>query len=383
MRGNVNLLRLVQVCTGYPPDRRGGIENIVKLLHETALQNSYESFVVTRYWNTTIDTRNIIQIRTPSNEIAGYATWAIRAFKRIINLKPNLVHCHGLEGAMVGLMTSHVGIPTIMHLHNSLSREDAFFESLLHRMGYTILKSACKGASLIIVPTKAVKDDIVKHTSEEIDKKIMVIPNPVEVSPSWSETDLSNFKKQHGFEGKKIVLYFGKIKRTKGIESLCRAYEKLNDESVLLIIAGAPTATSNFLDYLRKQYPKVIFTGYVEDATPYYQSADAFCIYTRGFEGGETFAISLGEAMFYRVPLICSDSPIYREVTGGFATFVPPNNEAELAKAIKYVLKTEHRDSESTLLAYRLAYERYRPAIFWQKVVESYFHVLKNYFRDI
>jgi|ADKI01.1.fsa_nt_gi hypothetical protein len=81
MRGNVNLLRLVQVCTGYPPDRRGGIENIVKLLHETALQNSYESFVVTRYWNTTIDTRNIIQIRTPSNEIAGYATWAIRASK--------------------------------------------------------------------------------------------------------------------------------------------------------------------------------------------------------------------------------------------------------------------------------------------------------------
>ena len=114
---------------------------------------------------------------------------------------------------------------------------------------------------------------------------------------AWSQDRVNNLKRSLELEGKRVILYFGKVKRSKGIEDICKAYQLLeNRHDVKLVIAGSPTRTDSFLKHLGVDYPDVILTGYVEDPAPYYQLADLFCIYTDGFDGGETFAISLAVA---------------------------------------------------------------------------------------
>ena len=135
--------------------------------------------------------------------------------------------------------------------------------------------------------------------------------------------------------GKFVILYFGKIKKTKGIEDLCKAFcllKRRTDAS--LIIGGSTAASENFGNYLRQEYPDVIFTGFVDDPRALYEAADVFSINTPGFQGGESFSIALAEAMSMELPVVCSDNPIFREVTRGNAIFAPPQNPEALAEKL-------------------------------------------------
>ena len=150
--------------------------------------------------------------------------------------------------------------------------------------------------------------------------KIRVIPNCVDTEYYRPDGLGKEVREKYSLQDKFVVLYFGKIKVTKGVETLCKAFEILKKEvDAALIIGGAAAATNKYSNYLKSTYKDVIFTGFVDDPRKYYAAADVFSIYTQGFEGGETFAISLAEAMSMGMPVACSDNPIFREVTGGNA----------------------------------------------------------------
>src|SRR2546428_3535608 len=141
-----------------------------------------------------------------------------------------------------------------------------------------------------------------------------------------------------------MLLYLGRIKASKGITGICEAYRMIkNKGQYALMIAGSPRENQGFFDELRSKYPDVIFTGIVADPVPYYSAADAFCIYTSGYEGGETFAIALAEAMSCGLPTICSDIPVFREVTKGNAVFAPPKRPVELAKCMLTLFQDRER----------------------------------------
>jgi glycosyltransferase involved in cell wall biosynthesis len=204
-----------------------------------------------------------------------------------------------------------------------------------HLLGLQILKEACSSASAVVCPTEVVKLDVIRHIPSIESGKLKVIPNFAADPVSWPADQLKAFKEGLGVASRKVILYFGKVKRSKGIEDICRAYSLLpSGDEVALLVAGSPTRTDEFLKYLKFKYPHVIFTGFVENPAIYYQIADLFCIYTSGFDGGETFAISLAESMRYGVPSVCSDNPIFREVTKGNAFFAPAQDPRSLSRVM-------------------------------------------------
>jgi len=372
-------MKVLQVCTGYPPDRMGGIENVVKSLTEELIGNGTDVRVLTRFWRKRVDLPYVTQIRTGRGEASGYALWALRSKLEINKIHPDIVHCHGLEGALVSSMLRLTSIKTVFHLHNSLSREAGFYSTLAHRVGSRILKEGCISASSVICPTQAVKSDLIRNIPSLEADKVAVIPNMTEEFEPWPRDQLDSLKSSLGVAGKKIILYFGKVKRSKGIEDLCRAYELLGDKNhSALIIGGAPTWTENFFNQLKREFPDAILTGFVEDPIPYYQMADVFCIYTDSFEGGETFAISLANAMSFGVPAVCSDNPIYREVTQNNAFFVEPKNPAKLAEQIRRVLEDPGTAARLAARARNTAFERYSTKAVIAKIERLYHRTLQG-----
>lgn len=365
-------LRILQVSTGYPPDRRGGVENVVKGLTDGLRKTGMDVHVLTRFWNQGVKLPYVTQVMTSKGEASGYALWALRSLREVERLRPDIVHCHGLEGAVVCSMLRFTPTRTVFHLHNSLTREAEFYSTIAHRAGSRILREGCIAASAVVCPTQVVKSDLL-HNLPSLRNRVYVIPNMVERFDRWPNEKVEALKSDLGVSGKKVILYFGKVKRSKGIEDLCKAYRLMGDkEHTALIIGGAPTWTENFLNELKREFPEVIFTGFVEDPAPYYQMADLFCIYTDSFEGGETFAISLAEAMSMGVPVVCSDNPVYREVTQNDAFFAEPKSPRKLAELIRAALGEPDVASRNSSRAKATAMEKYSADAVIPKVQQLY-----------
>jgi len=366
-------IKVVQACTGFPPDRQGGAENVVRCIMSGLPRSEYDTSVLTRLWKEKVRIRFVTQLRTLPGEAMGYLTWSLEAAAIVMKNRPDILHCHGLEGAVLCNAVKYGPRAKVMHVHNSLSREGGFLDSRRHRLGYELLSRACATADIVVCPTSIVKEDVLAHLPSIRERNVVVLPNPVEVGRLHSKMELDSLREKWGLKGKRVILYFGKIKRSKGIEEICEAYEKLDSkENVKLVIAGAPTATDKFLTHLRESYPDVVFTGYVEDSEAFYQIADLFCIYTAGFEGGETFAVALAQAMRQRVPVVCSDNPIFHEVTRDSAIFARSHDPDALSRAFAKALADPEGLKGVADRAFRVAEEEYAPAVFLERLKSLY-----------
>jgi glycosyltransferase involved in cell wall biosynthesis len=371
---------IVQACTGYPPDRIGGIERVVGTLNESINHLGFNSMVITRLSKKEVKHPRVIQVKTPSKEILGYLVWTVRALFLIRNLKPDLVHCHGLHGALVCIALYPYRTKTIMHVHNAVSREPGYEYKPKHKLGLFILKTAIILSDLAICPTYAAKNDLVQHLGAKVQRKVLVVPNFTQEPENVSEEEIQEVKGKYGLVGKKIILYFGKIKSTKGIENMCKAYRimALRKES-RLVLAGMPTATDRYLNKLKSSYPEVVFTGYVDKPSVFYRIANIFCIYTTSFGGGETFALTLADAMRHGVPIVASDNPVYREVTNNFAIYVNPDDPASLAKAFDFALQHSDFIRSNTIQAKRYADSVYNEENFLRSIQKIYKWTLSKY----
>jgi len=368
-----NRVRVVQACTGYPPDRVGGVENVVRCIVSALPRSQFNTTVLTRLWRQKIVSALVTQLVTLPGEATGYFTWALSAATFVLGTRPDILHCHGLEGAVL-CNTAKLGVGAkVMHVHNSLSREEHFLDSRMHRWGYELQANACKEADVVVCPTSVVRDDVLRQLPTIRSSDVVVIPNPVDVGGNYSMKELNSLRERWDLVGKKVILYFGKIKRSKGIEEICEAYEKLEPKNgIKLVVAGAPTTTGKFFTQLQRTYPDVVFTGFVKDPTIFYQIADLFCIYTAGFEGGETFAVALAQAMRQKVPVVCSDNPIFREVTRNAAIFVRPHDPGSLSEAFADAFADREALRLMAEHAFEVAENEYSPRVFGERVQSLY-----------
>ncbi|UCH42874.1 MAG: glycosyltransferase family 4 protein [Dehalococcoidales bacterium] len=176
------------------------------------------------------------------------------------------------------------------------------------------------------------------------------IPGPFEIIPNG--IDIEQFSLdlppiEQFCDGKKNILFLGRLEFRKGVNYLLKAYLQVKPEihDTRLIIAGPGTR-------LRKRYERwvrlhrlendVIFVGFVsEDDKPrYYKTADVFCAPATS---RESFGIVLLEAMAMGKPVVATNIEGYASVVshGEDGFLVPPQNASELARALVHVLSDE------------------------------------------
>ncbi|MHA1268769.1 MAG: glycosyltransferase family 4 protein [Candidatus Helarchaeota archaeon] len=182
--------------------------------------------------------------------------------------------------------------------------------TLLYFLVTDWLRIGLKNANAVIVPTKFEQELIRKkfHVNS------VIIPNGIHRS-NFLQTPDYKFKQKLSIQNKKVILFVGQIRESKGIHVLIKALKIVKDKFpniVLLCVGEPPSYKSNqYLHHLKKLSNKlglsniVKFLGSIpyQDLISAYSIADIFILPSTYYEYQ---GIVLLEAMASNVPVIGS-----------------------------------------------------------------------------
>lgn len=252
---------------------------------------------------------------------------------------------HGLDQAGVPLFFKRGKY--VVTLHDVIA---CVLPNLFPWKSRLVLKTAFatirRHVDLVIVPSEATKEDIVRYLGVER-QRIVVIPDGVEnrFQSVGDPVRLEAMRQKYGIP-REYILFVGVLEPRKNIPILLQAFslllaEKL-DQGLKLVIAGGSgwgvAEISKAVQSLGLQ-DHVVFPGFIdeEDLPDLYRGARLF-VYPSLYEG---FGLPILEAMGCGVPVIASNTSSMPEVAGGAALLVDPLDSEALASAMASVLIDE------------------------------------------
>ena len=228
-----------------------------------------------------------------------------------------------------------------------------------------LIGRAVKCSNLILTVSDFSADEIVRFYGEGGRNKIARVYN--------GYNDVSYEKESIFGEGMKYLLFVGSIKPHKNLKNALLAYEKYvkeNNDLHFVIVGkkeGFVTGDNDLYEIvsrINQNDENVIFTGNVNDNALYslYASADSF-IMPSYYEG---FGIPLIEAMYFKLPIICSDIPVFHELCGEQVLYFNPYDVDSIYESIKETSNLKHRD--------------YAPWLKWAEVGEQVAEIIEKQF---
>jgi len=198
----------------------------------------------------------------------------------------------------------------------------------------------------ILVNSETTKRDLVDHLGVN-EKRISVTPLGRDDRFIRIDDISKNqrVREKYGLP-ESYLLFTGTLEPRKNITRLLEAYGKARAREILkLVITGKKGWLYDEIFETVKRLnlrQRVVFTDFVDDddLPSIYSMAKVF-VYPSLYEG---FGLPVLEAMACGVPVITSDVPPLREVTGEAATLVDPQNAEALAKSIDEVAFSTDQD---------------------------------------
>jgi glycosyltransferase involved in cell wall biosynthesis len=265
----------------------------------------------------------------------------IRAVKKNL-ANYDIIHIHEYRfyiSLVVQYYAKKYGIPFVLQAHGSLPRVtskqglkwifDTFF-------GHKLLRDASKVIALNGVEAKQYKS---MGVSKE---KIEVIPNGVDFSEYADFPSHGFFKNKFGIGyDKKIVLYVGRIHKSKGLDLLAYSFKIVSaevDNARFVIIGPDDGYATEFNDLISDLglEKRVIFTGFLDKNDKLAAFIDSEIFVTPKFSG---FPVTFLESCLADCPIVTASNElkwIHNNV--GYVTEYSPG---ALAKAIVTLLQDE------------------------------------------
>ncbi len=174
---------------------------------------------------------------------------------------------------------------------------------------FHLWKGSYDGVDLFLAPSAFMADLISRRIPEN---KIMVLRNGIDVAayrPSFSDQGYG--------------LYFGRLSKEKGVETLLQAHKKIQCDFPLKVVGTGP-----LFDELRQQYPEVDFPGYQSGRKLYSTIAGAAFVVVPS-EWYENCSMVVLEAMALGKPVIGSRiGGIPEQVEDGETGFLFPMKDS-------------------------------------------------------
>ena len=148
--------------------------------------------------------------------------------------------------------------------------------------------------------------------------------------------------------GKKYILHVGTFEKRKNLLTLIKAFKKLKEELKVdykLVLAGSTYINGNnkvlveIEKYISENnlFSSILMPGYInKNKALYFYNNSLMYVFPSIDEG---FGIPLIEALKLKVPVICSDIPIFREIADDSALFFEKHNEINLFENMKLLIQ--------------------------------------------
>jgi len=200
-----------------------------------------------------------------------------------------------------------------------------------------------KESKIIFADSQTTKKDLVDFFSIEPGKIIVNYPGVEIVAPS--PIDIKQTLKKYNLT-KPFILTVGKIEPRKNITELIKAFQRLDNKAIDLVVAG-PAGWGAFDDSTRlpdgqdhrKQSSGIKFLGYINDPELFsLYSSCLFFVYPSIWEG---FGYPVIEAMKLGCPVACSNNSSVKEIAGSAAYFFNPQDTNDILTAIKVMIDND------------------------------------------
>ncbi len=254
----------------------------------------------------------------------------------------DVIHVHEYmtyQNIIVHKFAKKYKIPYILQVHGSLPILEKTVRKWLYYVSF--------GSRLLVDASKVIalsQTEAERYRALRVPRrKIAVVPNGIDLSEYVDLPPIGSFKKKSNIQDdKKIILYLGRVHRSKGIGFLIKAYAylvstmKLND--VLLVIAGPDDgylAEANSLSHSLGIADSTLFTGFISAEDKREALVDASVFVTPSFYG---FPLTFLEACAVGTPIVATTLGDRLEWINGNVGYVTPPNYHKLAKAMYRII---------------------------------------------
>ena len=169
---------------------------------------------------------------------------------------------------------------------------------------------------------------------------------------------------------KKYILHVGTFEKRKNLMTLIKAFKILREELKVdykLVLAGSKYINGDnkiFAEIekyikLHNLFNNILMPGYVDKNKVFYFYNNSLMYVFPSVDEG--FGIPLIEALKLKVPVICSDIPIFREIANDSVLYFEKQNEIDLFEKMKELIKSEELSKKLILKGFERVkkYNRY------------------------
>jgi glycosyltransferase involved in cell wall biosynthesis len=309
-------MRIAHVCSEYSP-AISGVGQVVEELAKRQVKAGHEVHVYAPDWDKSKRISKREEVLNGVNvhrcfhiaRISDFATVWPSVFPKLIKGKFDIVHTHVFGHVHFVLSALATGMTGARHFHTTHCPWTDAHRSSLGRLGVSlsynvISRFAFRLTDKIIAITPWEFDFIKKYGGSE--EQIVNLPNGM-AGEFFERVKDNGFKKKHGLEGKKMVLFFGRLSVTKGPEKFVDIAKKILEkrDDVRFVIRGPD---EGMLEIVKKKIgneKRILLLDATRDRKEIiemYQAADVFVL--PSFREG--LPLTLFEAMASGLPVVAT-----------------------------------------------------------------------------
>lgn len=344
-------MRILQVISYFTP-RKGGDVNVCCNISKQLAMRGHEVTVITtdlEFDNEYAESIRKLGVKViPFSCVANISMFlmspSIKNWLKANIYQYNVIHMHNFRSYQNNEVLHYAkkyNVPYVLQAHGSLP----YFakQNLKKLYDFVWGNKILHNASRVIALHKTEADQYKKMGV--VENKIEIIPNGIDLSEYERLPERGQFRKRYNIkDDEKIVLYLGRIHRTKGIDLLIAAYSELvkDMQDTKLAIVGPD---DGYLSELKKQttqlgiVDKVLFTGplFKHDKLTAYVDADVFV--TPKFSG---LPVTFIEACACGLPIITTTEGDDIAWIDNNVGFVVEYDKYSIYKAILKILREDN-----------------------------------------
>ncbi len=367
----------MKVClvTVYSPREITGVGEIVANIGRGLEERGHGYVVLTKSSDVVgREDLNLAEIQYRKTRILGGLLLAIAAARWLLRKRKDidLLHLHSVSWltAVCALMGSILNIPRLLTLHGKFPVSSSAFSNALFSLSQRLVIG---GSNLVT----CISEDTKQHYGLN---SAVVIHNGVDTSKFRPDNEGRERKRMELKLGNSFVLLFiGRLDVNKGIRELIEVVGSLAPDSpnlrLLLVGTGEDELVRRWISE-HKLEEHATMVGQVENAAPYYRSADLFILFS-AFEG---VPLTLLEAMASGLPCLATSVGGIPEIVtdGADGYLVQAGDKKGLSAAIVHIMNSEGEASAISAEARKTVENRFDLSSMVEKYLGVYGSLVKS-----